>query len=122
MTESDDRPNGDAVYERGDVVYGRDPFEREEAARPWLVLTNHEGRPFHGDQCVALTLTTKSWLDGLVAIRSSDWIHGRTPHGSRLVPWGVQSLARSDIDRWQGRLAPERGDEAMDALVSSLTS
>ncbi|WP_158599396.1 hypothetical protein [Halobellus sp. Atlit-38R] len=38
------------ILERGDVVYGDDPFKAEEAARPWLILSNHEGRPFHGNQ------------------------------------------------------------------------
>jgi hypothetical protein len=38
------------IFERGDVVYGDDPFNGEEAARPWLLVSNHEGRPFHGEQ------------------------------------------------------------------------
>lgn len=46
MTDSDTN----TVYEPGDVVYGMDPFKGAGAARPWLVVSNHEGRPFHGDQ------------------------------------------------------------------------
>jgi mRNA interferase MazF len=61
---SDETP----IFERGDVVFGADPFKGDEAARPWLILSNFEGRPFHGDQYMALTLTTKSWMDGLVEI------------------------------------------------------
>jgi len=41
------------IFERGDVVYGDDPFKGEEDARPWLILSNHEGHPFHGDQYIA---------------------------------------------------------------------
>jgi mRNA-degrading endonuclease toxin of MazEF toxin-antitoxin module len=48
------------IFDRGDVVYGDDPFKRDEDARPWLILSNHEGRPFHGEQYIALTLTSKS--------------------------------------------------------------
>jgi mRNA interferase MazF len=48
------------IFERGDVVYGDDPFKGEEDARPWLILSNYEGRPFHGEQYIALTLTSKS--------------------------------------------------------------
>jgi mRNA-degrading endonuclease toxin of MazEF toxin-antitoxin module len=48
------------LFERGDVVYGDDPFKGEEDARPWLILSNHEGRPFHGDQYIAVTLTPRS--------------------------------------------------------------
>jgi mRNA-degrading endonuclease toxin of MazEF toxin-antitoxin module len=29
------------IFERGDVVYGDDPFKGDEAARPWLVLSNN---------------------------------------------------------------------------------
>jgi len=29
------------VFERGDVVYGDDPFKRAGGGRPWLVLSNH---------------------------------------------------------------------------------
>ncbi|MGM0592225.1 MAG: hypothetical protein ACQETI_11480 [Halobacteriota archaeon] len=33
---------------------------KEGDARPWMILSNHEKRPFHGDQYVALTLTSKN--------------------------------------------------------------
>lgn len=62
MTDKEAAP----IFERGDVVYGDDPFKGEEDARPWLILTNHEGRPFHGEQYIVLTLTSKSWMDGLI--------------------------------------------------------
>lgn len=108
------------IFDRGDVVYGADPFKREGNARPWLVLSNHEGRPFHGEQYIAVTLTTKSWLDGLIEIPDAGWIRGGTPAKSRIVPWGVQSLSRSDIEGWQGRLRSELVDETVAALVAEL--
>ena len=49
---------GTPIFERGDVVYGDDPFKGEEDARPWLILSNHEGRPFYGEQYIAVTLTS----------------------------------------------------------------
>lgn len=76
----------DPVYEPDDVVYGADPFKGGEAARPWLVVSNHEGKPFHGEQHVALTLTTKSWMDGLIEIPDEARVHGGTPKQSRVVP------------------------------------
>jgi len=108
------------VFERGDVVYGVDPFKRDGVACPWLIVSNHEGRPFHGDQYVALTLTTKSWMDGLIEVPAESWIRGGTPDESRIVPWGVQSLGRADIDFWQGRLRSELVDAAVDALVDEI--
>ena len=29
---------GTPMFERGDVVYGDDPFKSDEDARPWLLL------------------------------------------------------------------------------------
>ena len=116
MSEEEPAP----VFERGDVVFGDDPFNGEKAARPWLVLSNHEGRPFHGEQYIAVTLTTKSWQDGLLEIPEDGWIRGGTPETSRIVPWGVQSIDRADIDFWQGRLESELVDEAVGALVDEL--
>jgi len=71
------------IFERGDVVYGDDPFKGEEDARPWLILSNHEGHPFHGDQYIALTLTSKSWMDGLIEAPEESWVRGGTPDKSR---------------------------------------
>ena len=75
------------IFERGDVVYGDDPFKGEEDARPWLIRSNHEGRPFHGEQYIALTLTSKSWMDGLIDVPGESWLRGGIPDESRIVPW-----------------------------------
>lgn len=108
------------VYEPGDVVYGSDPFKTSKAGRPWLVVANHEGRPFYGDQYIALTLTTRSWLDGLIDVPDSAWIRGGAPEDSRIVPWGVQSISRREIAHWQGRLSRDLLDAAVDALIDCL--
>ncbi|SDR34797.1 type II toxin-antitoxin system PemK/MazF family toxin [Natronobacterium texcoconense] len=108
------------IFERGDVVYGDDPFKGDGAARPWLILSNHEGRPFHGEQYIVLTLTSKSWMDDLIYISEESWIRGGTPDESRIIPWGVQSIDHGDIDFWQGRLKESLVDEAVSALVDEL--
>ncbi|MFC5367243.1 type II toxin-antitoxin system PemK/MazF family toxin [Salinirubrum litoreum] len=115
MTD-DDSP----IFERGDVVYGDDPFKDEEEARPWRILSNHEGRPFYGDQYIAVTLMTKSWMDGLIAIPAESWLRGGTPDDSRIVPWGVQSIDKEDIDFWQGRVERSVVDEAVGGLIEEL--
>ena len=108
------------IYERADVVYGADPFDRENAARPWVIVSNHEDKPFHGEQYIALTLTTRSWIDGLVEIPETAWIRGGTPKQSRIVPWGIQSIAADDIDFWQGTIESRILDEAISALLDDL--
>ena len=108
------------TFERGDVVYGDDPFNGEEDARPWLILSNHEGRPFYGEQYMTLTLTSRSWMDGLIDIPDGSWLRGGVPNESRIVPWGVQSIDPTDIDFWQGRLKKDLVDEAVAALIEEL--
>jgi len=116
VTEEADAP----IFERGDVVYGDDPFHGDEDARPWLILSNHEGRPFHGEQYIAVTLTTKSWMEGLIDIPEEAWLRGGTSDESRIVPWGVQSIDHEDIDFWQGRLEETLADDAIAALTEEL--
>jgi mRNA-degrading endonuclease toxin of MazEF toxin-antitoxin module len=108
------------IFERGDVVYGDDPFKGEEDARPWLILSNHEGRPFHGDQYIALTLTSRSRMDGLIDIPGESLLHDGMPDECRVVPWGVQSIDHEDVDFWQGRLDSDLVDKAVAALVEEL--
>lgn len=108
------------TFERGDVVYGDDPFKSGSRARPWLILSSHQGRPFHGEQYIALTLTSKSWMEGLIDIPNTSWLRGGTPVDSRIVPWGVQSIDHADIDFWQGGLKDEVVEEAAAALVEEL--
>ena len=109
--------NSTVVYEPGDVVYGSDPYKGAGAARPWLVVSNHEGRPFHGEQYITLALTTRTWMDGLLEIEPHHWIRGGTPDDSRIVPWGVQSIGSDDVDFWQGRIDGSLVGEAVESLV-----
>jgi hypothetical protein len=83
-------------------------------------VTDHENHPFYGEQDLTMTLTTKSWMDGLIAIPEESWLRGGTPDESRIVPWGVQSIAYEDIDFWQGRIGRDIVDEAVTALVEEL--
>ena len=112
----DDTP----IYQRGDVVYGDDPYKGDEDARPWLIISNHDGTPFHGDQYIALSLTTKTWMDGLIDIDEEAWIRGGTPADSRLIPWAVQSISSDDIDYWQGRLVERTVTTATEFLIDYL--
>lgn len=110
------------IYEPGDVVYGDDPYKGDEAARPWLVISNHEGRPFHGDQYIAVSLTTRTWMDGLIEIGAEEWVRGGTPADSRIVPWGVQSIDSDDIAYWQGRVTSQLVSDVIESLVDYLQS
>lgn len=105
------------IYEPGDVVYGTDPYKSGETGRPWLVICNHEEKPFHGEQYIGFTLTTRRWMQGLVEIPDSAWVRGSTPNDSRIVPWAVQSFDRDDIDFWQGRLDEAIVEETIDSFV-----
>jgi hypothetical protein len=59
---------GAPVFERGDIVYGNDPFKGDEDARPWLIVSNHEERAFHGEQYIALALLKPSEPDRICVL------------------------------------------------------
>lgn len=107
------------TFERGDVVWDADPWNDRDAPRPWLVVSGPE-HPFHGEQYVALTLTTKTYHDGTVPIARDDWIEGGAPERSFVVPWGVASPKDADLndDRYVGHLSASVVDEAADLLCS----
>ncbi len=106
-------------YERGDVAYGVDPFKGTDAARPWLIIST-DLHPFHGEQYIAVTLTTKTWYDERIALSKRDWIEGGTPNESSIVPWSVISIDHADLDFWQGRLRSSVVDDAVDSLTQYL--
>lgn len=98
-------------YDRGDVVYGRDPFDNGTEARPWLIVSD-DSHPFYGEQYVAFTLTSKTWYDEGYELRDDDWVRGGMPADSKVVTWGQASLDHEDIDhdRWQGTLTTDAVD------------
>lgn len=59
-------------------------------------------------------------MDGLVTIPAESWLRGGTPDESRIVPWGVQSIDKEDIDFWQGRVDSGVVDEAVAVLLEEL--
>ncbi|GAB7020466.1 type II toxin-antitoxin system PemK/MazF family toxin [Halostagnicola bangensis] len=104
---------------RGTIVYGDDPFKGEDATRPWVVISTTE-MPFHGDQYVALTLTTKTWYDEHLPINETDLVDGGLPEQSSILPWAVASLSPDHITRELGQLDDSTVNEAVLELVSYL--
>jgi mRNA-degrading endonuclease toxin of MazEF toxin-antitoxin module len=105
-------------YDRGDVVWGPDPFKSGEAPRPWLVL-NNDTHPFGDEESMTVTLTTTAH-DGAVAIDDSDWIGGGMPRQSYASPWVVASPKHASGVRRQGRLTESFVQTVVDALGSYL--
>lgn len=90
-------------YDRGDVVIGYDKFKEESAGRPFLIIGD-EQTPFHGEQYIALSLTTRTWYENRLPIDDSDWIDGGAPRSSSIMPWSVNSISATEIDVKQGTL------------------
>ena len=66
-------------YDRGDVIVAADPFKDDDsAARPFLVVDYPE-TPFHGEQYITLSLTTRTWYDERIPLTNEDWIEGGAP-------------------------------------------
>jgi mRNA-degrading endonuclease toxin of MazEF toxin-antitoxin module len=105
-------------YQRGDVVWGPDPFKSGENPRPWLIL-NNETHPFGDEQYMTVTLTTTPH-DGTVPIEESDWVEGGMPRRSYASPWSVASPKHAALIRRQGRLAESFVRSVVDELVTYL--
>jgi mRNA-degrading endonuclease toxin of MazEF toxin-antitoxin module len=105
-------------YERGDVVWGPDPFKSGTNPRPWLIL-NNDSHPFGDEEYLTATLTTTPHDEG-VAIADDDWVEGGMPKRSFVSPWAVASPKHAVIVRRQGRLSEAFVRTVVDALASYL--
>ncbi|WP_312910897.1 type II toxin-antitoxin system PemK/MazF family toxin [Natronosalvus caseinilyticus] len=72
----------------------------------------------HGDQCIAVTLSTKTWYDERVQIADGDIIDGGLPKDSSILPWAVASIDVTRIDRELGTLDEKLVDEVVRQLGS----
>jgi len=90
-------------YTRGDVVIGYDKFKDHSDGRPFLVISSEE-TPFHGEQYITLSLTTRTWYEERIPIEESDWVEGGAPRSSSIMPWSVNAISSDEIDIKQGTL------------------
>lgn len=101
--------------ERGDVVRSTDPFKLGvDAQRPWLVV-NNESHPNHGEQYIAVAVSTRKYGQSL-PLHSDVWETGGVPRKSFVSPWAVHSPRIEDLVTWQGRVA----DDFVDRVVGEL--
>lgn len=105
------------TYDRGTIVFADDPFKGDDASRPWLIIGTEE-TPFHGEQYIALTLSTKTWYDERVPIDDDDLVDGGLPKDSSILPWAVASVEATRIDRELGVLDEVIVDEVTGRLGS----
>lgn len=105
-------------YQRGDVVWGPDPFKTGENPRPWLIL-NNESHPFADEEYMVVTLTTTPH-DAAVRIEESDWVEGGMPRQSYASPWTVASPKHAALVRRQGRLEESFVQRVVDEMGTYL--
>ena len=88
-------------YQRGDVVWGPDPFKSGENPRPWLIL-NNDTHPFGEEEYMTVTLTTTPHDEG-IPLEDTNWVEGGMPRQSYASPW--QSRRRSTPRLFDDRAA-----------------
>jgi len=103
-----------ATFERGDVVWGPDPFKTTDRPRPWLLLNNDE-HPFGTEEYIVATLTTTGREEAL-SIESDDWIVGEPTRQSYVSPWTVSTLKHDDVTQPQGQVTEPFVRRAVDEL------
>ncbi|QSW97749.1 type II toxin-antitoxin system PemK/MazF family toxin [Haloterrigena alkaliphila] len=90
-------------YGRGDVVIALDPFKKDSSGRPFLIVSDEE-TPFHEEQYIALSLTTKTWYEERISLSPDDWVKGGAPQSSSIMSWYINSIDEDLIKRYQGRI------------------
>lgn len=103
-------------YQRGDVVWGPDPFKSGENPRPWLII-NNGSHPFADEEYVTVTITTTPHEDG-IPLDDSYWVEGGMPRQSYASPWSIASPKHAALIRRQGRLE----DSFVQSVVTALNS
>ena len=101
--------------ERGDVVVATDPFKDATTGRPFLVINRTE-TPFHGDQYITCSLTTRTWHKGRIPLADEHWVDGGAPKSSSIMPWSVNSVKSDWIGHRQGTLYEDIVDQAVTQL------
>ncbi len=106
--------------QRGDVVWVADPFDFEgqdgdEADDHPYVVISTEQHPFHGDEYLAMLVTTTE-RSGAIAIPERRWEFGTLPRESFVNPWTVVTLKDDELADYQGVLKSEVVDEAVERL------
>lgn len=105
---------------RGDVVVAIDPFKEDETTgRPFLIINRTE-TPFHGEQYIALSLTTRTWHNERIPLTDEQWSEGGAPESSSIMPWSVNSVKREWIDFRQGTLYEDIVDRAVTQLMDHI--
>lgn len=110
------------AFDRGDVVWGIDPFKQEQgddddqltgetdgvAPRPWLVSST-DAVPFHPEQYLCLTLTTRTWHDDSIPVATADWKEGGAPKDTSIMPWSIAAIQHEFLDT-TGELVEQLND------------
>lgn len=107
------------TFNRGDVVVATDPFHEDASGRPFVII-NRPATPFHGEQYIVLSLTTRTWHDERVPIPDDDWVDGAAPESSSIMPWSANTLKRDWVAFQQGTIAEKLVDRAVARLVDYL--
>lgn len=78
--------------------------------------------PFHGEQYIAFSLTTRTWHDERIPLKPTDWVTGGAPASSSVMPWSVNTVKRNWVDYRQGTLREGVIDmQLRDCTSTSLT-
>jgi len=73
--------------------------------------------PFHGEQYIVFTLTTKTWYEDRIPIGDVDLVEGGLPEHSSILPWAVSSLDPEHIDHELVLLDADVVDDACSIVV-----
>lgn len=61
-------------------------------------MISEDSVPFHGEQYICLSLTTRTWHDDSIPLSTDHWREGGAPRGTSIMPWSVSAIRHECLD------------------------
>ena len=106
---------------RGTVLWASDPFKPDSGAERPLVVLSDDTHPFHGEQWIAVAVSTTARRRAL-ELTEDDWTAGSLPQRSYAYPWAVLSPRLEQADYVLGNTADEFVNELTDEVQGYISA
>ena len=100
-------------YPQSGVVIAHDPFGAA-SNRPYLLLS-HDRHPFHGQEYIAVVVTTTG-RENAILLESDSFEAGSLPRRSYVSPWNPVTLKEYQIDKHVATLSETIVDDVVAGL------
>lgn len=54
--------------------------------------------PYHPEQYLCFTLTTKTWYESAIPLTQDCWVEGGSPANTSIMPWSISAIKHDYLD------------------------